>query len=80
MFVCLPDVQDQISSYPVVIACLFCSSDGILVMIEHLSLNQLGDITLGNGGLDPVHEPHLNLPPCLPYILPGILTYCGQIL
>ena len=25
--------------------------------------------------LDPVLEPHLNLPPCLPLVLPVILTY-----
>ena len=26
-------------------------------------------------GLDPVLEPHLPLPPCLPLVLPVILTY-----
>ena len=25
--------------------------------------------------LDPILEPHLNLPPSLPFVLPGILTY-----
>ena len=25
--------------------------------------------------LDPVLEPCLNLPPCLPFVLPGMLTY-----
>ena len=25
--------------------------------------------------LDPILESHLNLPPCLPFLLPGILTY-----
>ena len=77
MFICLPDVQDQISVYLVVIAPLFHGSDGILVFIEHLSLYQLTGITLGNSVLDPVLEPCLNLPPCLPFILPGIFMFCG---
>ena len=51
MFVCLPDVQDQISGYLVVITHLFHGSDGILVIIECRLLYWLRGITLGNSGL-----------------------------
>ena len=48
MVVYLPDVQDQISGYLVVIAHLFCGSDGIIAIIELLSLYWHRGITLGN--------------------------------
>ena len=53
MFVCLPDVQDQISGYLVVITHLLHGSGGILIIIEHLLLYQFRGITLGNSGLQP---------------------------
>ena len=50
IFICLPDVLDEIIRYLVVIACLVCSSNGILIITEHLLLDQLGGNTLGIGG------------------------------
>ena len=77
MFVCLPDVQDQISGYLIEIGHLWCSSNGMLAIIEQFCSITLEVLLLEAVDFDPVQEPCLNLPPCVAFILPGILTFCG---
>ena len=77
MCVCLPDVQDQISGYLIVIACMFCSPDAYLLSLSVFQSIGLEVLLLVIVDFYPVLEPHLSLPPCLPFIQLGILTFCG---
>ena len=75
IFICLPDVQDEIISYLVIIASPFSVPIAYLQSLSIFCLIGLEIVLLVMVDLDPILKPCLNLPPCLLLVIPVVPTY-----